>query len=70
MLAKVMKMHVLLAIAKCAITTSTFDLQMSKIGFDTFAFVINFIDDDWVPYHVIVGLFDTPNTFEITTLVE
>jgi len=46
MLAKVMKMHVLLAIAKCVITTSTFDLQMSKIGVDTFAFVINFIDDD------------------------
>jgi hypothetical protein len=70
MLAKVMKMHVLLAIAKCVITTSTFDLQMSKFGFDTFAFVINFIDDDWVPYHVIVGLFDTPDTFGITTLVE
>lgn len=46
MLAKVMKMHVLLAIAKCVITISTFDLQMSKIGVDTFAFVINFIDDD------------------------
>jgi hypothetical protein len=43
---------------------------MSKIGFDTFAFMINFIDDDWVFYHVIVGLFDTLDTFGITTLVE
>jgi hypothetical protein len=60
MLAKVMKMHVLLAIAQCATTTTTFDLWMSKIGFDTFVLVINFIYDDWVPYHVIVRLFETP----------
>jgi hypothetical protein len=55
MLAEVMKMHVLLAITQCVTTTITFDLWTSKIGFDTYTLVINFIDDDWVPYHVIKG---------------
>jgi hypothetical protein len=70
MLAKVMKMHGLLAIVQCATTTITFELRTSKIDFDTFALVINFIDDDWVPCHIIIGLFETPNTFGITTRVE
>jgi hypothetical protein len=34
---------------------------MSKIKFDIF-FFINFIDDDWVSHHVIVGMFEAPNT--------
>jgi hypothetical protein len=42
---------------------------MSKTKFDTFAFVINFIDDDWVFHHVIVGMFEAPDTFG-ATLVE
>ncbi len=70
MLGKVMKMHMLLTIPKCVITTITFGLRMLKIGFDTFALVINFIDDDWMPCHVIVGLFETLDTFGITTLIE
>jgi hypothetical protein len=37
---------------------------MSKTKFDTFAFVINFIDDDWVSHHVIVGMFEALNTFK------
>jgi hypothetical protein len=47
MLFKVMEMHVLLAITKCVIMAIvTFNLYMSKTKFDTFAFVINFMDDD------------------------
>jgi hypothetical protein len=42
---------------------------MSKIGFDTFVLKINFINDDWVPYHVIIRLFEAPNT-PGTTLVK
>jgi hypothetical protein len=38
---------------------------MSKIGFDMFPLVIIFINDDWVPYHVIIGLFEAPNTFRV-----
>jgi hypothetical protein len=51
MLTQVMKMHVLLAIAQCVIAIVTFDLWMSKISFDMFLLVINFINDGWVPYH-------------------
>jgi hypothetical protein len=39
---------------------------MSRTNFDTFALVINFINDDQMPYHVIIGLFETSNTFGTT----
>jgi len=42
---------------------------MSESSFDTFALVINFINEEWVPCHVIVGMFEAFNTFR-TTLVE
>ncbi len=42
---------------------------MSKTRFDMFVLVINFINDDWVPYHVIIRLFEILNTFG-TTLAE
>jgi hypothetical protein len=66
MLAKVMKMHVLPTISQCGTSIGTFDLQMFRIDFDMLPLVINFINDDWVPYHVIVGLFEVPNTFRAT----
>ncbi len=59
-------MHVLLSIAQCVIATTTFDFWMPKTSFDMFVLVINFINDDWVPYHVIVRLFEAPNTFGAT----
>jgi hypothetical protein len=59
-------MHVLPAIAKCVTSIVTFDLWMSKIGFDTFVLMINFIDDDWVPYLVIIKLFEAQNTSRAT----
>jgi len=62
-------MHVLLAIAQCVISIATFDLSMSTIGFDTFMLMINFINDDWVPCHVTIRLFEAPNTSR-TTLVK
>lgn len=30
---------------------------MSRGGVDTFALVINYLDESWTPRHVIVGLF-------------
>jgi len=46
----------------CATTNVVFDLWMNLNGFDTFALVINFINDaSWVFKHIIVGLFETPN---------
>ena len=35
---------------------------MSRTGWDTFALVVNFIDDCWVPRHVTVGLFEAQDT--------
>lgn len=61
-LAKTMELYVLPAIATCATPTITFDLWMSRAGFDTFALVVNFIDDCWVPRYVPIGLFEAPNT--------
>jgi hypothetical protein len=49
--------------------SAIFDLWMSQSGFDTFALVVNFIDDAWVPKHVNVGLFEAPNIAS-ATLVE
>jgi len=63
-----MEMHVLSTIAKCAMTIATFDFWMSKIGFATFAFVINFIDGDWVFCHVTIGRFEVLNTFGATLI--
>jgi hypothetical protein len=33
---------------------------------NTFALVVNFIDESWMPKHVIVGLFDAPNITKTT----
>jgi hypothetical protein len=55
-----------MAIAQSAAAIISFDLWMSKIKFDTFALVIKFINEDWVPCHVIVCLFETPNIFGTT----
>jgi len=66
MLAKVMKMHVLSAIAKCVTSIVTFDLWMSKIGFIIFMLMINFINDDWMPCHVIIKFFEARNTSRAT----
>jgi hypothetical protein len=41
---------------------------MCRIGFDTFAFVINFIDGDWVFCHVTIGRFEALNTFGATLI--
>jgi hypothetical protein len=42
---------------------------MSKTKFDTFVFVINFIDDHWVSHHVIVSMFEALDTSRVA-LVE
>ncbi len=44
--------------------TTMVDFWMSKSSFDTFATVINFINEEWMPCHVVVGMFEALNTFE------
>jgi hypothetical protein len=36
---------------------------MSRLAYDTFALVINLINETWVPCYVIIGLFEALNTF-------
>jgi hypothetical protein len=43
---------------------------MSISSYDTFTLVVNFINQDWVPCHIIVRLFETPNTFGVLVLAE
>ena len=64
MITKTMDRYVLPLISSCQTTSITFDLWMSRTGWDTFALVVNFIDDCWVPRHVTVGLFEAHDTSE------
>jgi hypothetical protein len=48
---------------------TTFDLWMLKLSYDISTLVINFINPSWVPCHISVGLFETPN-ISIATFVE
>ncbi|KAJ7552447.1 hypothetical protein O6H91_06G055400 [Diphasiastrum complanatum] len=62
MVAKTLERYVLPLLASCVTATASFDLWMSRGGIDTFALVINFLNDSWVPCHVTVGLFETLDT--------
>ncbi len=61
MLQKMMDTYVFPTLFNCATTIVNFDLWIGKSGFDTFALVVNFIDDAWVSKHVTIGFFKTPN---------
>jgi hypothetical protein len=62
LLATTMERYVYPIINNCDTVTVTFDLWMSRAGYDTFAAVVNFVDKSWVPQHVTMGLFDAPTT--------
>ncbi len=53
------------AIGQCATMTTMFGLWMLKLSYDTFFLVINFINQSWVPCHIIVGLFETFDIFKV-----
>jgi len=56
-----MDCYVLHVLAQCDTIFITFDLWMNQIRFDTFAFIVNFLDRDWVPCHVTIDLFEDAN---------
>jgi hypothetical protein len=66
-LAKCMDHYVLLVLAQCDTIYITFNLLTNRTRFDTFAFIVNFLDQDWVPCHVTIDLFEVINTYEITS---
>jgi len=43
---------------------------MFRSGHDTFMLVINFINPQWVPYHVIVGMFKNTNIAGIAMVAQ
>ena len=61
MLQKTMERFVLPALASSAIVVLTFYLWMSPTGVDTLCLVVNLIDSDWEPGHIIVGIFKASN---------
>lgn len=64
-----MEEYVLPTLVTYVIVSVTFDLWMSKPNFDTFAVVVNFVNNNLVPQHITIDLFESLNTFG-TTLVE
>ncbi len=60
MLNKTMEIiYVSLAIVQCAIVMIILDWWMLKFGYATFSLVINFVNQNWMHCHIIVGLFET-----------
>ncbi len=43
---------------------------MLKSGYDIFPLVINFINQAWIPCHIIIGLFETFNISNVTLTEE
>ncbi len=57
-------------IAKFATTIASSNLWMSKFGCDTFGLVINFINDQWVPCHVIIAFLEAIDTLGVTLAIQ
>jgi hypothetical protein len=64
-----MEKYVLPTLVTYVIICITFDLRMSKTDFDTLTMVVNFVNNNLVPQHVIIDLFEALNASE-TTFVE
>jgi hypothetical protein len=54
MVKKTMDHHVLPNLALAIVVYASFGLWMSRGGVNTFALVINFLNDNWVPMHISV----------------
>jgi hypothetical protein len=48
----------------------SFVLWMCHSGVDTLVLVINFLNDTWVPMHIIMGLFDVNETIGQSMVVQ
>jgi hypothetical protein len=71
-----MDLHVLPKLKTITIVSTNFDLWMSKSDIDTFALLVNYLDEVWTPVHVIIGVFEVHETignsmtFQLQTLLE
>ncbi len=62
MVKKTMDHHVLPNHVLAIEVFASFNLWMSHGEVDTFALVINFLNDNWVPLHITLGLFEVIET--------
>jgi len=46
--------------------STSFDLWMSRGGMDTFALVINYLNESWMPQHFTIGLFEVHETIGLS----
>jgi hypothetical protein len=53
-LMKTMEMYVLIAFAICQIVNIMFKLWMSRISFDTFTLMVNFLDNHCAFQHIMI----------------
>lgn len=65
-----MERHALLALTKTNKVTTTFDLWVSWVGFDIFALVVNYINKNWQPYHIIMGVFEVVETMRVVMAMQ
>jgi hypothetical protein len=56
------KLFVLPQLVKCLLIIVNFDLWMFKRAHDIFTLVVNFLDVNWQPKQVTIGLFEASKT--------
>jgi len=66
MVTKTVRLHVLPGFVKATTLPASFDLWMSRGGVDTFALVINCLNEFWMPQHVTIGLFEVHETIGLS----
>jgi hypothetical protein len=62
MVIKTMKLHVLLHLVEVMTMSTNFDLWMFKGDMDTFALIINYLNDSCTPMQATIGLFEVHET--------
>jgi len=65
MITKTMNLHVL-----PNLEYAFFEVWMSIGGMDTFALVINYLDETWTPMYVIMGPFEVRKTIGNATILQ
>ncbi|KAG0556897.1 hypothetical protein KC19_11G087000 [Ceratodon purpureus] len=70
MVSQTMEKYILPALAGCVTATASFDLWMSRRGVNTVALVIHFINEQWVPCRVTIGVFEAPDVAGAALAVE
>jgi hypothetical protein len=61
-----MQLHVLPRLAEATTLLASFDLWMFRGGMDTFALVINYLNESWMPQHVTIGIFEVHETIGLS----